>query len=192
MNSLFNSWFSEDGDDFQALRAGSTSHAAVFTADAGGSNGLFAETRLWKWEPRSDRLALGDQHLRLTITVCRLICSAEYELSWNKIEHRLFSHDRQFLTTGLRHKPADQVNLSRDRLSLGSCATTTTTGLRIRSEYRQAPLSARGVGRATAKMVPSPPGCMPHPNSMTTGTTTRAPISAKSPAGLITCFDPSP
>ena len=94
---------------------GGTSHLLI-TADAGGSNG--PRLRLWKWELQrfADRTGL-------TITVCHYPPGTS---KWNRIEHRLFS----YIAMNWRGQPlislAAVVNL------IGT--TTTTTGLRVRSE----------------------------------------------------------
>jgi hypothetical protein len=54
----------------------------VITADAGGSNG--PRVRLWKWERQQLANRTG-----LAITVCHVPPGTS---TWNKIEHRLFSH----------------------------------------------------------------------------------------------------
>ena len=88
----------------------------LITADAGGSNS--PRTRLWKWELQ--RLA---NRTGLTITVCHYPPGTS---KWNRIEHRLFS----YIAMNWRGKPlvslATVVNL------IG--ATTTASGLRVRSE----------------------------------------------------------
>ena len=88
----------------------------VITADAGGSNS--PRTRLWKWELQRFANRTG-----LTITVCHYPPGTS---KWNRIEHRLFS----YIAMNWRGKPlvslATVVNL------IG--ATTTASGLRVRSE----------------------------------------------------------
>ena len=88
----------------------------VITADAGGSNS--PRTRLWKWELQRFANRTG-----LTITVCHYPPGTS---KWNRIEHRLFS----YIAMNWRGKPlvslATVVNL------IG--ATTTRSGLRVRSE----------------------------------------------------------
>ena len=88
----------------------------VITADAGGSNS--PRTRLWKWELQRFANRTG-----LTITVCHYPPGTS---KWNPIEHRLFS----YIAMNWRGKPlfslAAVVNL------IG--ATTTASGLRVRSE----------------------------------------------------------
>jgi transposase len=88
----------------------------LITADAGGSNG--ARTRLWKWELQQFANRTG-----LSITVCHYPPGTS---KWNKIEHRLFSH----IAINWRGKPL--VSLAAIVSLIG--ATTTETGLRIRSE----------------------------------------------------------
>ncbi len=88
----------------------------LITADGGGSNG--SRLRLWKWELHRFATRTG-----LSITVCHFPPGTS---KWNKIEHRLFSH----IAMNWRGKPLSSlaviVNL------IGS--TTTTSGLRVRSE----------------------------------------------------------
>ena len=88
----------------------------LITADAGGSNGY--RLRLWKLELQKFADETG-----LEIAVCHFPPGTS---KWNKIEHRLFSA----ITQNWRGKPlishAVVVNL------IG--ATTTTTGLTVRSE----------------------------------------------------------
>jgi hypothetical protein len=102
---------------------GGTPHLLI-TADAGGSNG--PKTRLWKWELQrfADRTGL-------TITVCHYPPGTS---KWNKIEHRLFS----YIAMNWRGKPL--VSLAAVVSLIG--ATTTETGLRVRSEVdkRQYPM----------------------------------------------------
>ena len=88
----------------------------LITADAGGSNG--PRVRLWKWELQQWANRAG-----LTITVCHFPPGTS---KWNKIEHRLFSH----IAMNWRGKPL--VSLAVIISLIG--ATTTTTGLRVRSE----------------------------------------------------------
>jgi transposase len=88
----------------------------LITADAGGSNG--PRVRLWKWELQKFANRTG-----LTITVCHFPPGTS---KWNKIEHRLFSH----VAMNWRGKPL--VSLAAIVSLIGS--TTTTSGLRIRSE----------------------------------------------------------
>ena len=88
----------------------------LITADAGGSNGY--RLRLWKLELQK----LADE-TGLEVAVCHFPPGTS---KWNKIEHRLFSA----ITQNWRGKPlvshAVVVNL------IG--ATTTKTGLKVRSE----------------------------------------------------------
>ena len=86
------------------------------TADGGGSNG--SRTRLWKWELQRFANRTG-----LTITVCHYPPGTS---KWNKIEHRLFSH----IAMNWRGKAL--TSLATIVSLIGS--TTTTTGLRVRSE----------------------------------------------------------
>ena len=88
----------------------------LITADCGGSNG--ARVRLWKWELQQ----LADR-TGLTLTVCHF---PPWTSKWNKIEHRLFSH----IAMNWRGKPL--VSLAVIVSLIG--ATTSTTGLRVRSE----------------------------------------------------------
>jgi hypothetical protein len=88
----------------------------LITADAGGSNG--ARLRLWKWELQQFANRTG-----LTITVCHFPPGTS---KWNKIEHRLFSH----IAMNWRGRPL--VSLAAIVSLIG--ATTSTSGLRVRSE----------------------------------------------------------
>jgi transposase len=88
----------------------------LITADAGGSNG--PRIRLWKWELHKFANRTG-----LSITVCHFPPGTS---KWNKIEHRLFS----YIAMNWRGKPL--VSLAAIVNLIGS--TTTTSGLRIRSE----------------------------------------------------------
>ena len=94
---------------------GGVSHLLI-TADAGGSNG--AKTRLWKWELQQFANRTG-----LTITVCHYPPGTS---KWNRIEHRLFSH----IAMNWRGKAL--TSLATIVSLIGS--TTTTAGLRVRSE----------------------------------------------------------
>jgi hypothetical protein len=87
----------------------------LIMADSGGSNG--PKLRLWKWELR--KLA---NDAELSITVCHLPPGTS---KWNKIEHRLFS----FISQNWRGKPL----ISYEVIVKLIAATTTTTGLRVRS-----------------------------------------------------------
>jgi hypothetical protein len=91
----------------------------LITADSGGSNG--PRVRLWKWELRKFAQRTG-----LSITVCHLPPGTS---KWNKIEHRLFS----YIAMNWRAKPL--VSLAAIVSLIGS--TTTTAGLRVRSEIDQ-------------------------------------------------------
>jgi len=90
--------------------------ALLVTADAGGSNG--PQLRLWKWELQQFANRTG-----LAITVAHFPPGTS---KWNKIEHRLFSH----ISTNWRGRPL--VDLATIVSLIGS--TTTTSGLRVRSE----------------------------------------------------------
>ena len=98
----------------------------LITADGGGSNG--GRVRLWKTELQK----LADE-TRLVISVCHLPPGTS---KWNKIEHRLFS----FITQNWRGKPL----ISFATIVSLIAATTTTTGLKIRSEL-DANLYAAGI-----------------------------------------------
>ncbi len=88
----------------------------LITADRGDSNG--ARVRLWKWvlQQFADRTGL-------TLTVCPFPPRTS---KWNWIERRLFSH----IAINWRGKPL--VSLAVIISMIG--ATTSTTGLRVRSE----------------------------------------------------------
>jgi transposase len=88
----------------------------LITADAGASNG--SRVRLWKWELHKFANRTG-----LSITVCHFPPGTS---KWNKIEHRLFS----YIAMNWRGKPL--VSLAAIVNLIGS--TTTSSGLRIRSE----------------------------------------------------------
>jgi hypothetical protein len=88
----------------------------LITADGGGSNG--SRVRLWKRELQS----LADE-LGIEITVCHLPPGTS---KWNKIEHRLFS----FITQNWRGRPL----ISYQTIVQLIAATTTQTGLKVRSE----------------------------------------------------------
>lgn len=88
----------------------------LVTADGGGSNG--SRLRLWKWELQQFANRSGR-----SITVCHLPPGTS---KWNKIEHRLFSH----IAMNWRGKPL--VSLAVIVSLIG--ATTSRTGLRVRSE----------------------------------------------------------
>ena len=88
----------------------------LITADSGGSNG--ARVRLWKWELQRFARRTG-----LSITVCHFPPGTS---KWNKIEHRLFS----YIAMNWRGKPL--ASLATIVSLIGS--TTTTAGLRVRSE----------------------------------------------------------
>ena len=94
---------------------GGASHLTV-TADGGGSNG--SRTRLWKWELQQFANRTG-----LTITVCHYPPGTS---KWNKIEHRLFS----YIAMNWRGKAL--TSLATIVSLIGT--TTTTSGLRVRSE----------------------------------------------------------
>ena len=88
----------------------------LITADSGGSNG--ARVRLWKLELQK----LADE-TGLEITICHLPPGTS---KWNKIEHRLFS----FISQNWRGKPLVSHQVIVNLIA----ATTTKTGLRVRSE----------------------------------------------------------
>ncbi len=122
------SWWKRMGR--QAYR-GATS--LLITADAGGSNG--SRLRLWKWELQRFASSTG-----LAITVCHLPPGSS---KWNKIEHRLFSH----IAMNWRGQPL--VSLAVIVSLIGS--TTTTAGLRVRSEIDKGSY-AKGVALTDAQM----------------------------------------
>ena len=88
----------------------------LITADCGGSNGV--RVRLWKRELQNLANELG-----IAITVCHLPPGTS---KWNRIEHRLFS----FITQNWRGKPL----VSHQAIVQLIAATTTDTGLKVRSE----------------------------------------------------------
>ena len=88
----------------------------LITADAGGSNGY--RLRLWKLELQK----LADE-TGLEIAVCHFPPGTS---KWNKIEHRLFSA----ISQNWRAKPL----VSHEVIVNLIAATTTRTGLRVRSE----------------------------------------------------------
>ncbi len=88
----------------------------LVTADGGGSNGY--RVRLWKLELQK----LADE-TGLEIAVCHFPPGTS---KWNKIEHRLFSA----ITQNWRGKPL----VSHEVIVNLIAATTTRTGLRVRSE----------------------------------------------------------
>jgi transposase len=88
----------------------------LITADAGGSNGY--RLRLWKLELQK----LADE-TGLEVAVCHLPPGTS---KWNKIEHRLFSA----ITQNWRGKPLVSHEVVVNLIG----ATTTKTGLRVRSE----------------------------------------------------------
>jgi len=88
----------------------------LITADAGGSNGY--RVRLWKLELQK----LADE-TGLEIAVCHFPPGTS---KWNKIEHRLFSA----ISQNWRGKPL----VSHEVIVKLIAATTTRTGLRVRSE----------------------------------------------------------
>ena len=96
----------------------------LVTADAGGSNG--ARLRLWKLELQ--RLA---DETGLEIAVCHFPPGTS---KWNKIEHRLFSA----ISQNWRGKPLVSHEVIVDLIA----ATTTRTGLRVRSERDTNPYPA--------------------------------------------------
>jgi len=88
----------------------------LVTADGGGSNS--PRTRLWKVELQRFADASG-----LDISVCHFPPGTS---KWNKIEHRLFSQ----ITQNWRGRPL----VSRETVVSLIRATTTTSGLRVRSK----------------------------------------------------------
>ena len=88
----------------------------LITADAGGSNGY--RLRLWKLELQK----LADE-TGLEIAVCHFPPGTS---KWNKIEHRLFSA----ITQNWRGKPLISHEVVVNLIG----ATTTTTGLRVKSK----------------------------------------------------------
>ena len=108
----------------------------LITADAGGSNG--PRVRLWKWELQKFANRSG-----LSITVCHFPPGTS---KWNKIEHRLFSH----IAMNWRGKPL--VSLATIVSLIG--ATTTASGLRVRSEidHRAYPLGVKVPDAHMAKL----------------------------------------
>jgi len=88
----------------------------LITADGGGSNG--ARVRLWKTELQKFADETG-----MTIAVCHFPPGTS---KWNKIEHRMFS----FITQNWRGKPLISFEVIVSLIA----ATTTTNGLRVRSE----------------------------------------------------------
>ncbi len=88
----------------------------VITADGGGSNGY--RLRLWKLELQGLVNELG-----FPVTVCHLPPGTS---KWNKVEHRLSS----FITQNWRGKPLDSHQVIVNLIA----ATTTKTGLRVRSQ----------------------------------------------------------
>jgi len=99
----------------------------LITADAGGSNGY--RLRLWKLELQK----LADE-TGLEVAVCHFPPGTS---KWNKIEHRLFSA----ITQNWRGKPLVSHEVVVNLIG----ATTTTTGLKVRSELdtRQYPAGRR-------------------------------------------------
>jgi hypothetical protein len=88
----------------------------LITADAGGSNGY--RLRLWKREPAAPAKATG-----LAITVCHLPPGAS---TWNKIEHRLFSH----ISMDWAGQPLTSHEVAVNLIA----GTTTRTGLTVHAE----------------------------------------------------------
>lgn len=104
-------WWKQMG---RAAYRGATS--LLITADGGGSNG--SRLRLWKWELHRFATRTG-----LSITVCHFPPGTS---KWNKIEHRLFSH----IAMSWRGKPLSSLAVIVSLIG----STTTTAGLRVRSE----------------------------------------------------------
>jgi hypothetical protein len=92
----------------------------TITADCGGSNG--ARLRLWKIELQTLANEIG-----MPITVCHFPPGTS---KWNRIEHRLFSH----ITMNWRGKPLVTHEVMVNLIA----ATTTKTGLKVRSELDRA------------------------------------------------------
>ncbi len=115
----------------QELYPGAT--RLLVTADAGGSNGY--RVRLWKLELQK----LADE-TGLEIAVCHFPPGTS---KWNKIEHRLFSA----ISQNWRGKPL----VSHEVIVKLIAATTTRTGLRVRSELDDNPYPA-GVTVGDAEM----------------------------------------
>ena len=92
----------------------------LITADGGGSNS--SRNRLWKLEVQ--RLA---DELGLAISVCHFPPGTS---KWNKIEHRMFCH----ITQSWRGKPLVSYEVIVNLIA----ATTTRTGLTIRSDINEA------------------------------------------------------
>jgi hypothetical protein len=88
----------------------------LITADAGGSNGY--RLRLWKLELQN----LADE-TGLEIAVCHFPPGTS---KWNKVEHRLF----RAISGNWRGRPLVSHDVVVDVIG----ATTTRTGLRVRSE----------------------------------------------------------
>jgi hypothetical protein len=105
----------------------------LITADAGGSNGY--RLRLWKLELQK----LADE-TGLEIAVCHFPPGTS---KWNNIEHRLFSA----ISQNWRAKPL----VSHEVIVKLIAATTTRTGLRVRSELDSNPYPA-GVSVSDAGM----------------------------------------
>ena len=101
----------------------------LITADSGGSNG--ARVRLWKFELQQ----LADE-TGLEVAVCHFPPGTS---KWNKIEHRLFSA----ITQNWRGKPLTSHEVVLNLI----CATTTKTGLAVRSELD---ISSYPLGRAVS------------------------------------------
>ena len=98
----------------------------LITADCGGSNGY--RVRLWKLELQ--RLA---DETGLEVAVCHLPPGTS---KWNKVEHRLFSA----ISQNWRGTPL----VSHEVIVHLIGATTTTTGLKVRSALDQNPYPAGG------------------------------------------------
>jgi transposase len=122
----------------EALYPGAT--RLLVTADGGGSNGY--RGHLWKWELQKFADETG-----LQIAVCHFPPGTS---KWNKIEHRLFSA----ITQNWRGKPL----VTHETVVNLIAATTTTTGLRVRSALDQnaypAGISISNAQMATLQVLP--------------------------------------
>jgi len=100
----------------------------LICADGGGSNA--SRSRLWKTELAGLAAETG-----LEITVCHLPPGTS---KWNKIEHRLFSH----VSMNWRGRPLVSHEVVVELIG----ATTTRTGLKVRSRARPRALSDQDQG----------------------------------------------